>query len=89
MCQTPPGDNQINFGNGTAFMIAPGVCAIAAHVLHVEGKKVNALQKKKSRLSAPLMWVNLCTFIKQMLRCTANPEIAPELLPMMIFSACK
>lgn len=53
LCQTPLGGNQINFGNGTAFMIAPGICATAAHVLHVEGKKENAVHNKIEVIRAP------------------------------------
>lgn len=31
------GKNRINYTNGTAFMIAPGILATAAHLVHVEG----------------------------------------------------
>ena len=46
LCQSVIGVDQINCGNGTAFMIAPGVCATAAHVLHIEGDKSKPLHKK-------------------------------------------
>lgn len=53
LCQTPTAGGQIIFGNGTAFMIAPGICATAAHVLHLDGKKDNALHKKIEVIRAP------------------------------------
>lgn len=53
LCQSPIGINQVNFGNGTAFMIAPGVCATAAHVLHVEGDKSKPLHKKIEVIRCP------------------------------------
>jgi len=43
MCKTPFGNNQIAFSNGTAFMIAPGICATAAHTLHVDGDKTKPI----------------------------------------------
>jgi S1-C subfamily serine protease len=45
LCKSPLPNNQVNFGTGTAFMIAPGICATAAHVLHVEGDKSKPLHK--------------------------------------------
>jgi hypothetical protein len=36
LCQSNVCNNKVNLGNGTAFMIAPGICATAAHVLHIE-----------------------------------------------------
>lgn len=53
LCQSPIGTNQVNFGNGTAFMIAPGICATAAHVLHVEGDRSKPLHKKMEVIRAP------------------------------------
>lgn len=53
LCQSPIGTNQVNFGNGTAFMIAPGICATAAHVLHVEGDKSKPLHKKIEVVRCP------------------------------------
>ena len=46
LCQSPLGKDQINFGNGTAFMIAPNVCATASHVLHVDGDRSNPRHQK-------------------------------------------
>jgi len=53
LCQTPLGDNKVNFGNGTAFMIAPGICATAAHVLHVEGNKTKPLHQRIELIRTP------------------------------------
>ncbi|HEX6849134.1 MAG TPA: serine protease [Chitinophagaceae bacterium] len=53
LCQSPVGAGQVNFGNGTAFMIAPGVCATAAHVLHVEGDKSKTLHKQIEVIRSP------------------------------------
>jgi hypothetical protein len=53
LCQSPLGAEQVNFGNGTAFMIAPGICATAAHVLHVEGNKTKPLHQKIEVIRAP------------------------------------
>ena len=46
LCQSPLGKDQINFGNGTAFMIAPNICATASHVLHVDGDRTKPLHQK-------------------------------------------
>lgn len=53
LCQSPLGSGQVNFGNGTAFMIAPGICATAAHVLHVEGDRSKPVHKKIEVIRAP------------------------------------
>ena len=53
LCQSPIAVDQVNCGNGTAFMIAPGVCATAAHVLHVEGDKSKPLHKKIEVIRTP------------------------------------
>lgn len=53
LCQSPIGTDQVNFGNGTAFMIAPGICATAAHVLHLEGDRTKPLHKKIEVIRAP------------------------------------
>ena len=53
LCQSPVGKNQVSFGNGTAFMIAPGICVTAAHVLHADGNRSNALHKKIEVIRAP------------------------------------
>lgn len=53
LCQSPIGADQVNFGNGTAFMIAPGICATAAHVLHVKGNISNPLHKKIEVIRTP------------------------------------
>jgi hypothetical protein len=53
LCQTPLGDNKVNFGNGTAFMIAPGICATAAHVLHVEGNKTKPIHQQIELIRTP------------------------------------
>lgn len=53
LCQSPVGNNQVNFGNGTAFMIAPGICATAAHVLHIEGDRSKPLHQKIEVIRAP------------------------------------
>jgi hypothetical protein len=53
LCQSQIGENQVNFGNGTAFMIAPGVCATAAHVLHVEGDRSKPIHQKIQIIRAP------------------------------------
>jgi len=53
LCQTPLGNNKVNFGNGTAFMIAPGICATAAHVLHVEGNKTKPLHQRIELIRTP------------------------------------
>ena len=53
LCQSPIAVDQVNCGNGMAFMIAPGVCATAAHVLHVEGDKSKPLHKKIEVIRTP------------------------------------
>lgn len=53
LCQSPIDAGQVNCGNGTAFMIAPGICATAAHVLHVEGDKSKPLHKKIEVIRTP------------------------------------
>ena len=53
LCQSPIAADQVNCGNGTAFMIAPGICATAAHVLHVEGDKSKPLHKKIEVIRSP------------------------------------
>lgn len=53
LCQSPIGTDQVNFGNGTAFMIAPGICATAAHVLHIEGDMTKPLHQKIEVIRAP------------------------------------
>ena len=53
LCQSPVKNNQVNFGNGTAFMIAPGICATAAHVLHIEGDKNKPLHSKIEVIRSP------------------------------------
>lgn len=53
LCQSPIGADQVMLGNGSAFMIAPGICATAAHVLHVEGDKLKPLHKKIEVIRTP------------------------------------
>lgn len=53
LCQSPGGADQVTLGNGTAFMIAPGICATAAHVLHIEGDKSKPLHKKIEVIRTP------------------------------------
>ncbi len=53
LCQSPVGEGQTNYSNGTAFMIAPGVCATASHVLHVEGDRSKPVHKKLEVIRTP------------------------------------
>lgn len=53
LCQSPIGADQVILGNGTAFMIAPGICTTAAHVLHVDGDKLKPLHKKIEVIRTP------------------------------------
>jgi S1-C subfamily serine protease len=53
LCQSPLKNNQVNFGNGTAFMIAPGICVTAAHVLHIEGNKDKPLHSRIEVIRCP------------------------------------
>jgi V8-like Glu-specific endopeptidase len=53
LCQSPLKNNQVNFGNGTAFMIAPGICATAAHVLHLDGDKKKPLHARIEVIRSP------------------------------------
>jgi len=53
LCQSPIGADQVNYGNGTAFMIAPGVCATTAHVLHIGGDKSKTLHKQIEVIRSP------------------------------------
>ncbi len=53
LCQSPAGVDDIKFGNGTAFMIAKGVCVTAAHVLHIDGNRSKPLHKKIEVIRAP------------------------------------
>ena len=53
LCQSPLKNNSVNFGNGTAFMIAPGICATAAHVLHIEGDKTKPLHSRIEVIRSP------------------------------------
>jgi len=53
LCQSPVGVDQVNYGNGTAFMIAPGICATTAHVLHIGGDKSKTLHKQIEVIRAP------------------------------------
>lgn len=53
LCQSLIGNNQINLGNGTAFMIAPGICATAAHVLHVDSDKSKPVHQKIEVIRTP------------------------------------
>jgi S1-C subfamily serine protease len=53
LCQSPIGVDQVNCGNGTAFMIAPGVCATTAHVLHIGGDKSKTLHKQIEVIRSP------------------------------------
>lgn len=53
LSQSPIGKNQVNFSNGTAFMIAPGICVTAAHVLHQDGDRSKPLHNKIEVIRAP------------------------------------
>src|SRR5476651_2478845 len=53
LCQSPAGEDKVTFGNGTAFIIAPGICATAAHVLHVDGNVSNPVHQKIEVIRAP------------------------------------
>lgn len=53
LCQSPLANNQVNFGNGTAFMIAPGICVTAAHVLHLEGDNKKPLHVRIEVIRSP------------------------------------
>jgi hypothetical protein len=53
LCKTAAGANQITCGMGTAFMIAPGICATAAHVLHVDADKTKGLHQTIELIRAP------------------------------------
>jgi S1-C subfamily serine protease len=53
LCKSAVGNNQIVCGTGTAFMIAPGVCATAAHVLHLDGDKTKTLHQSIELIRAP------------------------------------
>ena len=53
LCQSPGKSNEVSFGNGTAFMVAPGICVTAAHVLHMDGDRSKPLHKKIEVIRAP------------------------------------
>lgn len=53
LCQSPVEKNQVNFGNGTAFMIAPGICVTAAHVLHLEGDRTKPIHARIEVIRSP------------------------------------
>ena len=53
LCQTPMKKGQTNFSNGTAFMIAPGICATASHVLHMHGDISKPVHEKLEVIRAP------------------------------------
>jgi S1-C subfamily serine protease len=53
LCNSPLPGNQVNWGNGTAFMIAPGICVTAAHVLHVEGDRLKPIHKNIEVIRSP------------------------------------
>ncbi len=53
LCQSPIENNQVNFGNGTAFMVAPGICVTAAHVLHIEGDKTKPVHARIEVIRSP------------------------------------
>ena len=52
-CVTPIGDNMANISNGTGFMVAPGVLATAAHVIHFESNLNKAVHDKFQVIRAP------------------------------------
>lgn len=53
LCTSAVENNQTVCGTGTAFMIAPGVCATAAHVLHLDGDNTKALHQRIEIIRAP------------------------------------
>jgi S1-C subfamily serine protease len=53
LCKTPLGADQVTCGTGTAFMIAPGICATAAHVLHLDGDKTKPLHQSIELIRSP------------------------------------
>jgi V8-like Glu-specific endopeptidase len=53
LCQSPIGENQLYYSNGTAFMIAPGICATAAHILHLDGDINKPVHKTIEIIRAP------------------------------------
>lgn len=50
---TPISVNQANVSTGTGFMIAPGLLATAAHVLHFEGNTAKNVHQKFDVIRAP------------------------------------
>ncbi len=53
LCQTSIGPNELSHSNGTAFMVYPGICATAAHVLHINGDKTKGLHQKIEVIRSP------------------------------------
>lgn len=52
-CVTPTGNNIANVSTGTGFMIAPGVVATAAHVIHLEANSSKAVHQNFEVICAP------------------------------------
>jgi len=53
LCQSELQGQKVIFGNGTAFMIAPGICVTAAHVLHFDSDKAKPLHQRIEVIRAP------------------------------------
>lgn len=53
LCSSQVGPQQVNFSNGTAFMISTGICVTVAHVLHVGSDKTKPLHAKIEVIRCP------------------------------------
>jgi len=53
LCQTDMGGKPVTFGCGTGFLIAPGLCLTAAHVLHQDSRKSAPLHNRIQLIRAP------------------------------------
>ena len=51
--RTPISTNQANVSTGTGFMIAPGVLATAAHVVHFEGDPIKPVHQSFDVIRGP------------------------------------
>ncbi len=53
LCNSSVGPQQLNFSNGTAFMIAEGICVTAAHVLHADNDWSKPVHSKIEVIRSP------------------------------------